>query len=83
MTIYFTKYANDKFGILARHRCVLERAQVEEAVVAADAVNESRAPLFVAEKSIDKKRALKVVYKKEAGVVKIITFYPSINNGQE
>lgn len=83
MTIYFTKYANDKFGILARHRCVVERARVEEAVMAADVVDESRSPLFVARKSIDEKRVLKVVYKKEAGAVKIITFYPGISNGQE
>lgn len=80
--IYFTKYANDKFGILADHRCVVGRSQVEETVKVPDSVDESRAPLFVARKSIDEKRVLKVVYKKEAGVFKIITFYPGISNEQ-
>ena len=84
MVIYFTKYAKDKFGILAGHGCVIERARVEEAVKAPDAADESKAPLFTARKDFDEKRLLKVVYKKEAGAVKIITFYPTFkDNGQE
>ena len=83
MIIYFTKYAEDKFGILASHGCVIERARVEEAVKAPDAVDESKAPLFTARKDFDEKRLLKVVYKKEAGAAKIITFYPAIKNNEQ
>ena len=83
MVIYFTKYAKDKFGILADHGCVVERARVEEAVKALDAVNESKAPVFSAWKDFDKKRLLKVVYKKEAGAAKIITFYPVLKNNEQ
>ena len=83
MIIYFTKYAEDKFGILASHGCVIERARVEEAVKAPDAVDESKVPLFTARKDFDEKRLLKVVYKKEAGAAKIITFYPAIKNNEQ
>ena len=84
MVIYFTKYAKDKFGILASHGCVVERAQVEEAVKASDFTDDSKAPLFSAQKDFDEKRLLKVVYKKEAGAVKIVPFYPTFkDNGRE
>ena len=84
MIIYFTKYAEDKLGMLASEGCVIERARVEEAVKAPDAADESKAPLFTARKDFDEKRLLKVVYKKEAGAAKIITFYPTFkDNGRE
>ena len=82
MIIYFTKYAKDKLGILADHGCVIERARVEEAVKVPDAVDESKVPLFTARKDFDEKRLLKVVYKKEAGAVKIITFYPTFKDNE-
>ena len=74
MVIYFTKYAKDKFGILTDHGCVVELARVEDAVKMPDLVDESKPPLFMAQKDFDEKRLLKVVYKKEAGAAKIITF---------
>ena len=84
MVIYFTKYATDKFGILAGHGCVVERALVEEVAKAPDFTDDSKAPLFSAQKDFDEKRLLKVVYKKEAGAVKIITCYPTFkDDGQE
>ena len=84
MIIYFTKYAKDKFGILADHGCVIKRARVEEAVKTPDFTDDSKAPLFSAQKDFDEKRLLKVVYKKESGAVKIITFYPIFkDNGRE
>jgi len=83
MVIYFTKYAKDKFGILAGHGCVVERALVEEVAKAPDFTDDSKAPLFSAQKDFDEKRLLKVVYKKEAGAAKIITFYPAIKNNEQ
>ena len=83
MMLHFTKYANDKFDILKRHGFVVSSDQAEDALKNPDAVDESRAPLYFAQKNIDEKRVLKVVYKKESGMVKIITFYPSISNGQK
>lgn len=83
MIMHFTKYANDKFDILKRHGFVVSKSQVEDALKNPDIVDESRAPLCFAQKSIDEKRVLKVVYKKEAGVIKIITFYPSVDYEQE
>ena len=83
MVVYFTKYANDKFDILKRHGFVVSKSQVEDALKNPDAIDESRAPLYFAQKSLDKKRVLKVVYKKEAGAIKVITFYPGVNYEQE
>ena len=83
MVIYFTKYAKDKFGILAGHGCVVERALVEEVAKAPDFTDDSKAPLFSAQKDFDEKRLLKVVYKKEAGAAKIITFNPAIKNNEQ
>lgn len=83
MIVHFTKYANDKFDILKRHGFVVSKSQVEDALKNPDVVDESRAPLYFAQKSIDEKRVLKVVYKKESEAVKIITFYPCVNYEQE
>jgi hypothetical protein len=34
-------------------------------------------PLLIAQKAIDEKHVLRVVFKKENGIIKIITFYPA------
>jgi len=49
---------------------------VEETVSLPEAIDHSQFPLLVAQKSIDEKHILKVVFKKENGIIKIITFYP-------
>lgn len=71
--IYFTKYAEQKFDILNRHKVFFTREQVEEAVGCAEKQGR-KAGLLTAQKE-----GLKVIYKKEVGVIKIITFYPVKN----
>ena len=68
--LYFTKYAENKFEILNRHKVYFTREQVEDAMAAPDKTGK-KSGLSCAQKD-----GLKVVYKKEAGVLKIITFYP-------
>lgn len=68
--LYFTKYAEQKFDILNKHKVYLTREQVEEAVSVPDKQGK-RVGLLTAERD-----GIKVLYKKEAGVTKIITFYP-------
>jgi hypothetical protein len=67
---YFTKYAEQKFDILNKHQVFFRREQVEETVAGPERTGR-QAGLLTATKD-----NLKVIYKKEAGVIKIITFYP-------
>ena len=68
--LYFTKYAENKFDILNKHKVFFTREQVEDAVFLPEKLGR-KAGFATARKD-----NLKVVYKKEAGVIKIITFYP-------
>ncbi|OGF31110.1 hypothetical protein A3H09_04235 [Candidatus Falkowbacteria bacterium RIFCSPLOWO2_12_FULL_45_13] len=70
---YFTKYAENKFDILNKHKVFFRREQVEDAVACPDKQGR-KAGLLTAEKD-----GVKVIYKKEEGVIKIITFYPVKN----
>jgi hypothetical protein len=75
--IYFTKHAREKFQVLKRHKFEVSSLQVEEVVVNPDLIDKSHLPLFIAQKKIDKRHVLRVVYKKEPrDLIKIITFYP-------
>lgn len=73
--IHFTRYANSKFTVLEEHAFFVSRDTVIDTVENPEEVDESKAPLYSAQKTTDG-RHLKVVYKKEGGVAKIITFYP-------
>ncbi len=76
MTIVFTKHAENKFAVLRRHKFVVKRHQVLRAVTDPERIDYSRTLLIVAQRSFDSRRVLRVVYKQEGEVVKIITFYP-------
>lgn len=69
--ISFTAYANKKFDILARHGCIVSRESVcdaVESVVNAEATEQS---LFFAQKN-----GVRAVFRKEAGIIRVVTFYP-------
>jgi len=68
--LYFTKYAEQKFDILNKHKVFFTREQIEDAVGAPDKTGK-KSKLLTAEKD-----DIKVIYKKEAEVIKIITFFP-------
>jgi len=68
--IYFTKYAEKKFDILNKYKVYFTREQVEDTVKKPDKVKKKGNYLAA------RKENCKVVYKKEAGVIKVITFYP-------
>jgi len=68
--LYFTKYAEQKFDILNKHKVFFTREQIEDAVGAPDKTGKKN-KLLTAEKD-----DIKVIYKKEAEVIKIITFFP-------
>lgn len=74
--IVFTKHAQDKFSTLKKHNFFINKEQVIEAVKNPDLIDRSRLPLLIAQSKIDKTHVLRVVYKEELGIKKIITFYP-------
>ena len=74
--IIFTKHAKNKFKILKRHKFFVSEKQVIKTVESPDLIDKSRLPLLIAQRKIDKTHVLRVVYKKEFGIIKIITFYP-------
>lgn len=74
--IVFTKHAKDKFNILKTHKFSVSKRQVIKTVQKPELVDYSRPPLLIAQRKIDRNHVLRVVYKKEQKVIKIITFYP-------
>lgn len=68
--IYFTKYANNKFEILNKHKVYFRREEVEETVSAPDNLRKSGKNYFA------HKDGVGVVYEKEWGEIKVISFYP-------
>lgn len=76
MQIRFTRHANDKFEVLARHGWNVLREQVENTVQNPAYLDRSRVPLYIAQASLDEAHVLRVVYREEQAVMVIITFYP-------
>lgn len=83
--ILFTKYAQEKFDILERHKVFVTKEQVQEALTAPDSRGDVKAPLLFAQKNDDMKpgRALRVCYKMSSGMINVITFYPVITSENE
>lgn len=76
MQICFTRHANDKSGVLARHGWSISREQVENTVRNPAYLDRSRAPLRIAQSPLDETHVLRVVYREEQDTMVIITFYP-------
>lgn len=74
--IFFTKHAENKFEILRKHKFLISKDKVLMTLENPDLIDKSRAPLLIAQRKIDKTHILRVVYKQEFGMVKVITFYP-------
>lgn len=75
--ISFTAYANKKFDMLARHGCVISRESVVDTVESMLNAEADTDSLFFAEKN-----DIRVACKKEAGIVRVITFYPLLSDGR-
>jgi len=79
MKIIFSDHARtDKFPILAKHNFYLKEADVIEIINGPEHQDkESDKPNVIASKSFDEKHILRVVYRKEGDIIRIITFYPA------
>ncbi len=74
--IIFTRHARNKFEILKRHKFLVPEKQIFKTIEEPDLIDKSRLPILIAQRKIDKTYVLRVVYKKENGIIKVITFYP-------
>lgn len=74
--IIFTKHASHKFTKLEAHNFPISRKQVLDTLRQPDSIDKSRLPLLIAQRIIDSKHVLRVVFKEERNSIKVITFYP-------
>lgn len=79
MKIKFSRHAlEDKFADLKQHDFDLTEAEVISVVKNPDHLDKiSDKPKIIASKEIDIRHILRVVYRVEGGIIKIITFYPA------
>lgn len=78
MQVIFTKYALDKFDLLAEHKLNLTQKQVEGTVNAPDRFDlELDPPKIIAIRDLDKKHNLHVVYLVEDDIIRVLSFYPA------
>jgi hypothetical protein len=68
--LYFTKYAENKFEILNKFKVYYTREQIIDVVNNPDKTGKKKSFQFA------QKDDIKVVFAKQSGVRKIITFYP-------
>jgi len=68
--IYFTKYAEKKFDILNKYHVYLRKEQIEDVLNLPDKTGRKGKYLTAS------KEGVKVIYKKEDDLVKVITFFP-------
>lgn len=68
--IYFTKYAEQKFDILNKHKIYFTKEQIEDTLKLPDKIGKK------GKYSTARKDNVKVVYQKSDGAMRVITFYP-------
>jgi hypothetical protein len=75
MPIRFTRHAQEKFDILARHNFKVTKSQILDALTSPDKVEMDQEP-YVAQKAVDEEHVLRVVFRQEEDDRVVITFYP-------
>jgi len=70
---YFTKYAEQKFDILNKHKVYFTREQIKETIKNPDKKDKTNRHYS------SQKNNIKVIHSQEGGLIKIITFYPIKN----
>ena len=75
MLIKFTRHALEKFEVLARHGFVVTRDQIVAALLTPDKVETERDPP-IAQKQLDDRHVLRIVFRVEGDDLVVVTFYP-------
>ncbi len=78
MKIVFTKHASNKFTNLPAGSVVVIKKDVMSAIRNPDFKDlESDKPKIIVHKILDANHIVRVVYKKQSGIITVITFYPT------
>lgn len=79
MKIILSRHAKeDKFPILAKHNFQVSEETVIDVVNKPDHEDKtSDQPNVIASKELDESHILRVVYRKDGAIIRIITFYPA------
>lgn len=79
MKIVFTSHAiRDKFPLLAQRGFYITKGNVESVINNPEHIDKvSDYPKIIASKEFDEKHILRVVYRVDRGIIKVITFYPA------
>ena len=75
-TVAYTRHARQKFEVLKRHGLEVTTAAVELTVVSPEKLEPYSEGRFIAQRGIDDRHVLRVVYREEGDTRVIITFYP-------
>ncbi len=67
---HYTKYAEQKFEILNKHKIFIRKEEIEECLTLPDKITKKGNYQAV------RKNNLKVVFKKHGNIKKVITFFP-------
>lgn len=76
--IIFTSHALNKITLLKQHGFIVSKIKIKDTLIEPDNLDAlSDEPNFIASKDFDETHILRVVYKIENGIIKLITFYPA------
>ena len=79
MKVVFTKHATkDKFPMLTKHKFHLKEQDIVNVLGNPEHEDkQSDKPNIIASASLDEKHVLRVVYRREGAIIRVITFYPA------
>ncbi|MFW6194524.1 MAG: DUF4258 domain-containing protein [Halobacteriota archaeon] len=77
MKIVFTDHASDKFSVLRKHNCKIDKESVLKAVKDPEKVVPGKHYRLIAQKALDEEHLLRVIYEDKGKEWVIITFYPA------
>ncbi len=75
--IIFSHHAQLKFRVLRQHGIYFTKTQIENTVNNPDIVFEAEKSRKIAQKALDAKRVIRVIFEVKNGSIIIITFYPA------
>lgn len=75
--IYYTKYAEKKFDILNKHGVFFTKEQIKDTIKLPDKTGIISTTSNKKEFHSCEKDGIKVIFKKESGIIIVVTFYPT------
>ncbi len=74
--IVFSIHAIEKIEILKKHKMIIEKKLIEEAIEKPDSIEIGYKDRLVAQKTLDETHVLRVIYEETEKNVTVITIYP-------